>query len=362
MMIWLLVIPTLFYCLILLEICRNLRKVKPFKQEAIPLTKVSVVIACRNEEKNLPFLLIDLHSQDYNPELFEVIIVDDNSTDNTLRTALAYNQIKNLKILRNPLNGKKSAVRTGVANSSGELILTTDADCRMGEKWISTVSAFYCETKPDMIISPVEMETKPGFFGRFQELEFLSLQGVTAGTALDGNPVMCNGANLAFTRSAYMRHSEKLHAELLSGDDIFLLHSLKKENKSKIVWLSSAYGTVTTCQTDTFIEFIRQRARWISKAKAYNDSFTLLISIVTFVTIIANISLLIAGLFYQKLLLLFVASYFLKSIPDFIILSETTGRYNKKYLLKWFIPSSLIYPFYVIIVACHSIIGGDKWK
>jgi len=359
---WLIIIVVLPYFVILLKIYRNLRKVKPFKQEGKPLIKVSVVIACRNEEKNLPSLLKNLYSQDYDPDLFEVIVVDDNSTDNTCNTASAFKQIRFLKVLQNPERGKKSAIRAGVEAASGELIITTDADCRSGERWISTVTAFYNETKPDLIIAPVQLENKPGFSGRFRELEFLSLQGVTAGTAAAGNPVMCNGANLAFKKEAYISHSENLHNEILSGDDIFLLHSLKEEKKSIISWLSSAEGIVTTSHTDSLESFLFQRARWISKAQAYDDGYTLLISIVTFVTILTNISLLLFGIIYQEFLLLFFVSFFLKSIPDFLILYETTGKYNKRHLLKWFIPSQIVYPFYVIIVAFHALFSESRWK
>ena len=233
----------------------------------------------------------------------------------------------------------------------------------MGERWISTVTAFYNKDKPDMIIAPVRLENKTGFSGRFQELEFLSLQGVTAGMAEAGNPVMCNGANLAFKKEAYARNSENLHTEILSGDDIFLLHSLKKETNSKISWLSSAEGMVTAGQTDSLSSFLSQRARWISKAKVFDDGLTMLISFITFVTTLIIFSFLVSGIFDQELLLLFLVSFILKSIPDFLILAEITGRYNKRHLLKWFIPSQMFYPFYVIIVVCRSLFfSGRRWK
>jgi biofilm PGA synthesis N-glycosyltransferase PgaC len=361
-MIWFLIIPSLTYLILLLEIYSNLRKVKLFKQEVIPLINVSVVVACRNEEKNLPGLLNDLSSQDYNPNLFEIIIVDDNSTDNTFGLVSDQKNIKNFKILHNPGKGKKSAIRAGINVATGELIITTDADCRMGEKWISTVSSFYSVTKPDMIISPVQMENKPGFSGRYREIEFLSLQGVTAGTAQAGNPVMCNGANLAFTKEAYFRHSENLHNEIVSGDDIFLLHSLKKEKNVKIAWLGSPDGIVTTSQSKSLGSFFNQRARWISKAKSYDDRYTLLISIVTFVTILTSLYLLISGIINHQLLIIFLASFIIKSIPDFLILFKITGRYNKRHLLWWFIPSQIVYPFYVIIVVFRSLFKKSRWN
>jgi cellulose synthase/poly-beta-1,6-N-acetylglucosamine synthase-like glycosyltransferase len=361
-MIWLLLIPVLPYFFILLEIYRNLRRVKPFIMKRLPPVKVSVVIACRDEERNLSYLLNDLYSQDYNPDLFEVIVIDDNSVDATFKIASENKQIRCLKVLHNPSEGKKSAIRAGVNIASGELIITTDADCRMGERWISTLSAFYCATEPGMIIAPVQLENKPGFAGRFRELEFLSLQGITAGTALEGNPVMCNGANLSFTKKTYLNHSGNLHDEILSGDDIFFLHSLKKDSSSKIAWLSSAEVIVTTSQTATLNSYVKQRARWISKAKFYTDSYTRLLSIITFVTIITNLLLLILGIINQEFLLVFLVSLILKAIPDMLILYDTTVRYNKRHLLKWFIPSQIIYPFYVLIVVGRAFIPGNSWK
>jgi cellulose synthase/poly-beta-1,6-N-acetylglucosamine synthase-like glycosyltransferase len=361
-MTWLILIAILPYFFIILSIYRNLRRIIPFVKVGNPHVKVSVLVACRNEEKNLPCLLNNLYSQDYNPDLFEVIIIDDNSDDKTLNIASAFKEIKNFRVLSNTGRGKKSALGTGIEEASGELIITTDADCRIGEKWLSEICAFYSSNKADMIIAPVQFEDKSGFPGRFTDLEFLSLQGITAGTALSGNPVMCNGANLAFTKEAYKRNSGNLHNELLSGDDIFFLHSLKKETKSKILWLSSSDGAVTTKQPNTLCSFINQRARWISKAGSYEDRFSLALSIVTFVTILTNISLLITGIFIHKILLIYLASVIMKSIPDYLILSDIAGRYNKRHLLKWFIPSQAVYPFYVTVVLCRACFRGNSWK
>jgi biofilm PGA synthesis N-glycosyltransferase PgaC len=199
-MIWLFTILLVPYFIILLKVYGQLRGVNHFKPIEDPFIKVSVVIACKNEEKDLPFLLDDLGNQDYNKGLFEVIVVDDNSTDETFSKATFKHRIKNIKVLANSGNGKKSAIRSGVNEANGELIITTDADCRISERWISTIASFYSGSFPDMIIGPVQLKNRTGFFGRFQQLEFLSLQGITFGTALAGNPVMCNGANLAFKK------------------------------------------------------------------------------------------------------------------------------------------------------------------
>lgn len=358
---WIVLILLIPYLFLLLKTYAWLKKIKPFYPQSLPDISVSVLVACRNEELNILSLLSDLAAQDYNHDKFEVIIIDDNSSDSTLNIATGYGGFRNLKVIKNSGVGKKSAIKTGIDICIGELVITTDADCRPGRNWIKTIVSYYSENKPDMIIGPVALKGSRGFFQRFQELEFLSLQGVTAGTASVGNPVMCNGANLAFKREAYKNHSLDLHEEKVSGDDIFLLHSLKKNKNSKIMWLESNDALVTTCTSETCPSFISQRARWISKAGSYRDSFTILLAIVTFVTIMILPVLLVAGIFDPVFLLVFCIAFILKSIPDYLILRNTTSRYGRKKLMRWFIPSQFLYPYYIFRVALRAAYNGNRW-
>lgn len=359
---WLILIFVLPYLLILLRLYFNLNGIGQFSPAArLDGIRVSVVVACRNESQNIKNLLYHISLQDYPADLFEVIVIDDNSTDSTFESATGFSDIKNLKVLKNTGEGKKRAVTNGVNAATGELLITTDADCRMGKSWLSTIASFYCKYKPDMIICPVILQQGTGLFGKFQELEFLSLQGVTTGSAAGGTSTMCNGANLAFSRETFFRHSGNLHYEIRSGDDVFFLHSLKNEKGSRIFWLEARDAIVTTSQANTPAMLIKQRRRWISKGKAFSDRFTILLAIVTFVTILAQISSLFAGIFYPEFLLMFLVIFTLKSVPDFLILNNTAGRYGRKNLLKWFLPSQVVYPFYVLVVA-FSLIGNGKKK
>jgi len=352
---WLPAILILPYIFLLLKIYRSLLKIKTFNVSTDPVTFVSVVVACRNEQENLPLLLNSIAGQDYPKELFEAIIVDDNSTDRTNEIASCFTGISNIIAINNNGKGKKQAIRTGINASSGILIITTDADCRMGKRWIRTIAAFYEKHKPDMIICPVQIEPGPGFFGRFQELEFLSLQGITAGSVFSGDATMCNGANLSFTREAYLNHTDNLHFEIASGDDIFLLHSLKKQIQSKILWLESPDVVITAASSPTIGSFLKQRRRWISKGKTYKDRFTILLGIVTFVTIILQVSVLGAGFINPAFIAVFITIFLLKSVPDFLILLNTSGRYEKRELMNWFLPAQIVYPFYVLCVVFYSL-------
>ncbi len=357
---WLPAILIVPYLFILLKIFRSLQKLKPFTSTDKPAITVSVVVACRNEEKLLPILLEDISMQDYPGELFEVVIVDDNSTDRTYEIANRFGQISKIKVLKNKGVGKKEALRHGIDSSVGELIITTDADCRMDTGWIRTIAACYCANRPDMIIGPVRLEASKGFFGRFQELEFLGLQGVTAGSARAGNSTMCNGANLSFTREAFYKNSGNLHPEINSGDDMFLLHSLKKQENSKIIWLESNDAMVIAAASPSFRSFIKQRRRWISKGGAYNDRFTIILGIVTFVAILLICSVFVASFLNRVLIKVFLVLWLVKSVPDFLILYNTSGRYGKGKLINWFFPVQIIYPFYVISVIASLFIPGKN--
>jgi cellulose synthase/poly-beta-1,6-N-acetylglucosamine synthase-like glycosyltransferase len=355
-MYWLPAILILPYFFLLLKIYRNLLKIIPFSPSSVPSTYVSVIIACRNEQEKLPLLLEHILGQDYPEELFEVIIVDDNSTDNTFETASENSRSDRFFVLKNRGEGKKESIRTGIIASRGRLIVTTDADCTMGKSWLKTIAAFFEKTNPDMIICPVQLAEHRGLFKRFQELEYMSLQGITAGSAMAGNGIMCNGANLAFTREAYLNQMDNLKPELATGDDVFMLHSLKKEIKSRIMWLESTDSVVSTAPSPSVSSFLSQRKRWISKWNAYNDRFTILTGIVTFVATLVQLYAFIFVFFKISFIWPFLSILILKSVADFLILQNTTARYGKPHLMCWFLPAQLIYPFYVIAVVLYSLI------
>ena len=357
---WLPTILILPYLILLLKIYRSLLKVEPFNSSANPVTFVSVVIACRNEKTNLPALLKSIEKQNYPCELFEVIIVNDNSHDETYEIARGYNGPINVKAVNNNERGKKQAIRTGIDNSSGSLIITTDADCTMKEGWIRTIASFFEKHNPDMIICPVKLESGNGFLKKFQEIEFLSLQGITAGSALSGEATMCNGANLAFTRKSYFDHYHNLHNEIASGDDIFFLHSLKQKPGSIISWLESSDAVITAAASPTVLSFLKQRKRWISKGKVYYDVSTIVLAIVTFVTIILQISLLIAGLINPGFWWIFLTVSLLKAFPDLLIVCNRVQSYGKQKLMNWFLPAQIVYPIYVMGVIIYSLISFGR--
>ena len=361
-MYWFLTILIIPYLYLLYKIWFGIRLIVPF----IPLSAtdifVSVIVPCYNEQENIPDILHDLSGQVYPSERFEVIIVDDNSTDSTFKIAHSSESIANLIVLKNMGKGKKQALRTGINASKGALLITTDADCRIGSNWINTIASFYSEHSPKMIVCPVVLSENNKFLDKLQELEYLSLQGITAGTIAIGNPTMCNGANIAFTKETYNNHISDLHDEIASGDDMFLMLSLLREKEPGIYWLESNEASVTTNAARNLKSFLRQRSRWFSKWKYYDSLYISVLSIVTFVTNLLITGTLIAGIFYPKFFFLFLVLLLIKSLPDYLILSATTKRYQKTELMKYFVPTQLLYPFYVILIALTSVFWKPEWE
>jgi biofilm PGA synthesis N-glycosyltransferase PgaC len=361
-MYWFLTILIIPYLYMLIKIWYGLKRIVKFDVSINPDIFVSIIIPCHNEQKSIPALLNDLSGQLYPSDKFEVIIVDDNSTDMTFDIVNTFKTIANLVVLRTTGKGKKQSLRTGIKISRGDLIITTDADCRVGNKWIKTIASFFSQCSPQLIVCPVDLSGSNGLFSSFQKLEFLSLQGVTAGTIAFGNPAMCNGANLAFTSKTYNEHSNNLYDKIESGDDMFLLTSLKKDTESKILWLESNDACVETGVSENWRSFFRQRSRWFSKWKYYNDPYIGCLSFVVFITNLLITGMLIAGIFQFKLLALASVMLLVKSLPDYLILSNTAKRYKKEYLLKYFVPAQIIYSFYILFVAISSVFWRPKWE
>jgi biofilm PGA synthesis N-glycosyltransferase PgaC len=358
---WLLLTAVIPYFIILLKIYYDLKKIKRASYPSEGLASLSVVIPCRNESEKLGHLLKDLNDQDLARQEYELIFVDDNSTDNTsevIRNFHLSGSAHNLRPLSSKGTGKKAAIFQGVSHAVNDMVVTTDADCRPDRRWLSEISRFSFTYKPDLLICPVKLSGTSGFLSVFQQLEFLALQGITAGTVAGNHPTMCNGSNLAFRKEAYLRNYRNLRHEIPSGDDIFLLQGLKREGAS-IMWLESAAAVVTTDPVQNLGSFLEQRKRWLSKSRYYKDSFTSILGIVTFVTILMQLFTLVAGFAESGFWLVYAAVIILKSVPDYLILFNTASRYNEKHLLKWFLPSQALYPFYVLAVLFYP---EGKWK
>lgn len=358
---WLLIIPVAIYSIIIFALWYSVRKKNDVQlPDMIPAIRVSVVFACRNEATNITGLLESLAAQDYPPGLLEIIIVNDNSTD---RTPVAVSEFisddslrlkKCFRLINSPFHGKKSAIRYGVEKSTGELILTTDADCTMGRRWVSAVAGFYAFTGADMILAPVHQRAVRGFVQRFGAFEFAALQAVTEATARAGFPVMCNGASMGIRRETYLQHARRLHDEIPSGDDMFLLHSVKGAG-GDIRYYGGGAAAVHTAAAVSAAALLRQRARWASKAGRYRDPATLTLAAATAACHAAVTAAAAASLFVPSLLPLLASLLAMRLLPDYLLTRHALKKQEEHLPLPLFLIMDVLYPFWFVTVGLLSL-------
>jgi len=323
--------------------------------------KISVIVACKNEERNLGNLIKALLLQSSSD--FESILVNDHSTDATNQIMMsAVKDFKNMIIHNSNEYGKKNALKEGINKSSGELIITTDADCVPATTWIESIVNFYKHNLYDLIIGPVVIKSDNSLFSNLQKIELASLVASGAGATGVGMPIMCNGANLAFTKAAWMESKNDLHEEEISGDDIFLLLSIKKR-KGKIGFLKSAEAIVTTNSVNNFIDFTNQRKRWASKSKKYNDKHIIIIALIVFMICFIEIALFSISIIDYRYFKLFFIVFGIKFLVDFIFLNKISDFFKLENFTKDAFILSVLYPFYIVYSAVSGLFEKNiKWK
>src|SRR5258705_5331742 len=262
------------YSILILFYRAGWQELKPFSQPGLPPSiEISVIIAARNEEENIGKLLTSLEKQTYPRHLFEVIVVDDHSTDKTATIVNSFSFAKLIKLQLDNINSyKKKAIETGIVAASGDLIVTTDADCIVKESWLRTIAAFNAATNAIFIAAPVMMEYRSNLLQTFQTLDFLVLQGITAASVQKRIHNMCNGANLAYERKVFFEVNGFSGIDhIASGDDMLLLHKIAKKYPDRVHYLKSMGAIVSTKPMPSWSSFFNQRIRWASKALYYND-------------------------------------------------------------------------------------------
>jgi cellulose synthase/poly-beta-1,6-N-acetylglucosamine synthase-like glycosyltransferase len=330
-------------------------------EEISVLPKISVLAVCKNETENLSKLLESLKNQTVKD--FELILINDGSTDKTSDVINKFSPDFQTKIINNiESKGKKAALRQGVLEAENELVVTADADCVLPQKWLETICRFHAKNNCDLIILPVAIEETDAFISKIQNLEFVSLVASGAGAAGAGSPVLCNGANLAFKRSIWLENHENIHAEQVSGDDVFLLESVKKKG-GKIRFLKSKNVLAKTEGAKNLQHFFRQRHRWASKSSSYSDKLLIFTALTVFLISFTEIFLLVIGIFSPKFWIMLAIIFGCKFFTDLIFMSLVNKFFQLKNLIINSFLLSVVYPFYVCTTAFSAIFfQPSKWK
>ena len=356
-----------FIFLILLIRAWNGIKIPAISNPADPF--ISVVIPVRNEAHNITLLIRCLENQSYSFNNFEVIFIDDYSEDGTFEQLLNYSKSSDLKILvykleekADGISHKKAAIAYGLTKVSGEIVLLTDGDVLFGTNWIQSYARAFSSTDAKFISGPVFMDSF-GFIDDVQSLEFSSLIGTGAAAIYYNNPILCNGANLAFSRDTFFEvNGYEGYEKIISGDDEFLMYKISKRHPFKISFLKSDQATVHIQPKSGFREFYHQRRRWSGKWKKHPNPLTKVLAIYIFTVQLSFLLLFISGILklvppYTVILILTI-----KLLLEFIYFKQMYLFFIKELRLIPFIISSLVYPLYAVIFGILSNMGGYEWK
>lgn len=330
-------------------------------------TKISVLVPARNEENNIQSLIEDLVNQKYPKNLLEIIIVDDHSEDDTIEIAASFvkdhDYIKILS-LRSDEVGKKSAISRGVKEAKGELIVTTDADCHLQKNWLFTLVQYYEKDKPKFISSTVCFHHDKSFFKKLQSLEFLSLIASGAGSISMNAPVLCNGANLAYTKKAFEKvRGYESDSGFVSGDDVFLLLKIKKEFGNKTISFLKDYNALVFTEPKKSLKaFLQQRIRWISKSRGYKNLGIVTASLLVYLYNYMLFAGLIFGFWLNELLTYVFMFFVFKLIIDLPIYLSVTSFVKKTRLMLIYLPMQVLYVFYVSIIGFAGNFLNFSWK
>ena len=329
--------------------------------------KISVLIAARNEGKNIEKLLQSLYNQSFSKEKFEVIIVDDHSTDETSEITenfrVLYPEMK-LKLLKADGHGKKQAISQALHSAENEIVMVTDADCELSERWIESMVGYFVEKDLKMLLGPVLLSPANTLFEKLQVLEHLSLIASTAGSAAIGMPVMCNGANMMYDRQAALGVEKyRTDMKIASGDDMFLMEQFLKHYGSKTIgFLLDNEAVVKTATMPNLKAFFRQRTRWTSKTKAYTNWKIIATALIVLMFNLSIVFFFVAGFFIRVFWLFYVLYVILKAFIDFPILRKITNFMQQQKLMLWMFPLEFVYPFYVVFTAFSGLFANVKWK
>ncbi len=330
-------------------------------------TSVSILIAARNEEDKIFSTISDILAQDYPADLFELIVVDDHSSDRTSEIVLSFaNRGVKLIVLNEnkPLNSyKKKAISEAIKFSDSELIVTTDADCRMGPDWLKTIIGFYESGDYKMISAQVIYFEEKSIFEELQTIEFLFLSGLGAAGIGNKMPSTCNGANLAYRREVFIElKGFQGIDDLASGDDELFLHKVASVYPDGIGFCKSKDAVVYTHAKGNLDEFIQQRKRWASKSTRYKNKAIIFIGLLVWLFNFIVILNAILGFFNP------IYWYFYLGISSLKLIAEMTFmipicRFANRSKLLWYMPFlTVIHMFYLMYIGIAGNTGKYRWK
>ncbi len=352
----------IYYFFLILILAINFKTTEPGKKK-FSSRFISVVVSAKNEEKNIDKLLSALFAQNYPKEKYEIIIVDDYSADSTRELTLnAAKRISNLRYLDNSENpsrdkGKKSALTFGISQSNGEIILFTDADCRPGNQWITSIASQF-ESDFSAVCGFSPFAVRKGFLNTFIRYENFKSSFLMSVFFFLGLPYLSFGRNFAYRRNVFeMIRGFSSIKHSLSGDDDLFLQRLRKSEK-KICLTSAKESIVISEPADSMKKYFRQKTRHLSASKFYPLKFKILLGCFYIGNLFLTITFIVSMLFGRFDLVLLTLPKFLLDITSISLVSK---KISSKLSPFQIILGELAYTLFYPIVGVLSRRKNIQW-
>jgi cellulose synthase/poly-beta-1,6-N-acetylglucosamine synthase-like glycosyltransferase len=370
-----------FFATGLLRLFRS-RGMSPQNDNRGGLATVSVIVAARNEEASIESCLESILASEYPPELLEVLVVDDDSTDRTTEAVrrvqrrlrvhgvlaagidaeMEFEDRLRLVGRRAGRGHKVHAVADGIRAARGEIILTTDADCTVGPGWIrAMIGSFDSET--GFVAGPVQYAAGKNLFAKAQALEFAGLIGVGAGSVAMGHPILCSSANIAYRRSLYLDLAgQSTGIPIAAGHDEILIQRVARESKFTVRFCAERDAIVTTEPARTLSSFIAQRRRWAATGASYPGRGVLITQVILFAFFVVLATSLPFALFDSTMALALMAVFGIKTVADLSILAPMAYFFGVSRLALMTPMLQIPHVLYILVAVLTGVPGGHRWK
>ena len=345
---------------------------KPTTQRPASVPGVTIILPVRNEEPFITATLDSLLNQDYPRNLFEIIAINDYSTDETLYRLREYEQ-KGVVVLdmKNYLGeagekvpNKKKAIALGVKNARFDLLITTDGDTSRSVQWLTSLVSGFISGNYLLATAPVVIRSGWNPLSWFQQLDQLNMTAITGAAIAMHRPLMCNGANLIYTRQVFHDvHGFKGNEDVPGGDDYYLMDKVARQFPGRIGYIRSTDAAVQTEPVTGLIAFLEQRTRWVSKFSGF--SFSVPQSILAFSWFFNLSVIFFVILAFRDMPLAWLPLVVIFSVKLFfdLLFNMTIQQFFGKWFLLPLLPAiEIFHVLYIFVIGLSSTGGYYRWK
>jgi cellulose synthase/poly-beta-1,6-N-acetylglucosamine synthase-like glycosyltransferase len=336
-----------------------------------PTEGVTVVIVARNEAQSIEACLQSILRQQYPDHLYEIIVVDDHSTDNTsdVVKGIADNRIRIFQLKDYPAfikapAYKKSGITLAVDKAKYETVIVTDADCMHEENWLRTIMYAFQHDAAVFMTAPVLLNPGKSMLEKMQETEQLTLMLITGAGITSALHDLANGANMAFRKSAFAQvNGYQGNEQYASGDDMFLIEKMRAAFPDKISFVKSTDATVYTSGKKDWASLLKQRLRWAGKNKGLGNKTINRIWVFVGAYQILLVVLLLTAIFHFTSSWPFLLVFCAKWTADYMLIATSAAFFKRTAVLRYFVPLQFFYTYYILRLGLMMILGkkGD-WE